>query len=109
VDRQDYAEGGVGALHLLAQQGEGDVVHPGSAMALGDRQAQEAGSSHLLVERSVVGGGRVKVVDARQDLALGEAPRRALHVALRIGQREVDHEVRILAADPWTAARRSQS
>ena len=97
VHREDHAEGRVGALHLLAQQREGDVVHPGPPVALGDRQAQQAGRSHLPVQGSVVGRGRVELADARQDLAFGEEARGALHVALRIGQGEVDHAVRILA------------
>ena len=91
VDAEDDPEGGVGSLHLLAQQREGDVVHPGAAVALGDRQAKQPRRAHLLVERAVVGRGRVELVDARQDLALGEGARRALHLALRIGQRKVDH------------------
>ena len=91
VDREDDPEGGVGALHLLAQQREGDVVHAGPAVLLGDRQAEQAGGAHLLVDAAVVLGGRVQLLDARQDLALGEGARGALHLALRIGQRKVDH------------------
>jgi len=91
VDRQDDPEGRVGALHLLAQQGEGDVVHARAAVVLRDRQAQEALGAHLLVQGAIVGRGLVELADARQDLALREGARRALHLALRIGQREVDH------------------
>ena len=91
VDREDDPECGVGALHLLAQQGEGDVVHAGPAVLLGDRQAEESLSAHLLVEAAVVLGVGVQLLDAGQDLALGEGARGALHLALRIGQRKVDH------------------
>ena len=91
VDAEDDPEGGVGSLHLLAQQGEGDVVHSGAAVALRDRQAEKALGAHLLVERAVVGRRLVELADARQDLALGEGARGALHLPLRIGQRKVDH------------------
>ena len=92
MDGEDDAEGGVGALHLLAQQGEGDVVHPRPAVLLGNRQAQEPLGAHLLVQAAVVLGVGVHLLDARQDLALGEGARGALHLALRIGQRKVDHQ-----------------
>ena len=95
MHREDDAERGVGALHLLAQQREGDVVHAGPAVSLGDRQAQQALGAHLLVERAVVGRRLVELADARQDLALGEGARSALHLALRIGQREVDHRLSV--------------
>ncbi len=91
VDAEDDAEGGIGALHLLAQQRKGDVVHPRPAVALRDRQAQEAGGAHLLVERAVIGRGGVHLRHAGQDLALGEGARRTLHLALLIGQGKVDH------------------
>ena len=55
MDREDDPERGVRPLHLLAQQCEGDVVHPGAAVALRNRQAQQPGGAHLLVERAVVG------------------------------------------------------
>ena len=90
--REDDAEGGVGALHLLAQQREGDVVHPRPAVLLGNGQAQEPLGAHLLVQAAVVLGVGVHLLDARQDLALGEGARGALHLALRIGQRKVDHQ-----------------
>ena len=41
VDAEDDPEGGVRSLHLLAQQGEGDVVHSGAAVALRDRAGRE--------------------------------------------------------------------
>ena len=86
VDAEDDAERGVRSLHLLAQQGEGDVVHPRAAVLLRDRQTQEARGSHLLVEGAVVGRGAVELTDAREDLPLREGARRALHLSLGIGQ-----------------------
>ena len=48
MDGQDHAKCGVRPFHLLAQQGEGDVVHAGATVALGDGQTQEALRAHLL-------------------------------------------------------------
>jgi len=48
-------------------------------------------------------------MDARQDLALGEGARRALEVALGIGQGEVDHGRSILAGRTSPAGRSGES
>jgi hypothetical protein len=64
---------------------------PGAAVLLGDRQAEQPLGPHLLVQGAVVGGRRIQLADAGQNLALGERAGRALHLALRIGQGEVDH------------------
>ena len=89
VHAEDHPERRVCPLHLLAQEREGDVVHPRAAVALGNRQPQESRGAHLLVEAAVVLGRCIQLPDARQDLAFREGARGALHLALRIGQREV--------------------
>ena len=58
-------------------------------MSLRDRKTQESRGAHLLVEAAVVLRGRIQLSDAWLDLALREGARCALHLALRIGQREV--------------------
>ena len=72
MDALDDTERGVGALELLAQDREADVVHPGAAVGLRDRRAEEAQLAHLREQLAVDLALLVPLADERDDLGLGE-------------------------------------
>jgi len=91
VDAHDHPEGRVRPLQLLAQEAQADVVHARTAVALGDRRAEEAQLAHLAE------GGQghlvtlVPLADVGQDLRLGEGADGLLDERVLGGQGEVDH------------------
>ena len=98
VDALDDTERRVGTLQLLAQDREADVVHPGAAVGLRDRRAEEAQlahpGEHLAVDLALL----VPLADVRQDLRLGEGPDALLDEAVLVGEGEVDHRGIVRAA-----------
>ena len=91
VDALDDTERGVGTLQLLAQDPEADVVHPGPAIRLGDRGAQEPELAHLGEDLAMDLALLVPLADVGQDLGLGEGAHALLHEPVLVGQGEVDH------------------
>ena len=91
VDALDDTERGVGTFQLLAQDREADVVHPGAAVRLRDRRAEEPELAHLGEDLAVDLALLVPLADVRQDLGLGEGAHALLHEAVLVGQGEVDH------------------
>ena len=93
MDAHDHAEGGVGALQLLAQDAEADVVHASAAPALPDGRAQEPQLAHLLEDVAADLALRVPLADVRLDLGRGEVAHRLLHELVLVRQREVDRHL----------------
>ena len=91
VDALDDTERGVGTLQLLAQDREAEVVHPGAAVRLRDRGAQEPELAHPLEDLAMDLALLVPLADVRQDLRLGEVPDGLPDELVLVGQREVDH------------------
>jgi len=97
MDALDHAERGIGALQLLAQDREADVVHPRAAVRLGDRSAEEALLGHLREDLAMDLALLVPLADVGQDLGLGKCSGGLLDEAVLVAELEVDHE-RMLAA-----------
>ena len=70
---------------------EADVVHPGAAVGLGDRRAEEAELAHPLEDLAMDLALLVPLADVRQDLGLGEVADGLAHELVLVGQGEVDH------------------
>ena len=92
VDALDDTERGVGTLQLLAQDREADVVHPGAAVRLGDRRAEEARARPS--SRRPRDGPRPS--RPTRGCTAGSRPRRrrgrcSLDEPVLVGQGEVDH------------------
>ena len=91
VDALDDTERGVGTLELLAQDREAEVVHPGAAVGLRDRRAEEPELAHPREDLAMDLALLVPLADVRQDLGLGEGADALLDEAVLVGQGEVDH------------------
>ena len=89
LDRDDGAGGGVGAADLLDDQPVADVVEAAAAVLFGDRGAEEADLAELARQLAVEAPVAVVVAGAREDLALGELPRRLADQLLLVAQLEV--------------------
>ncbi len=103
MDALDHAERRVGALELLAQDREADVVHPGTAVVLGNRSAEEAELAHPAEQLAREAAFLVPAPDVRQDLRLREGAGALLDEAVLIREGEIDHP-RMLAAGPSLGA-----
>src|SRR6266540_2833025 len=91
VDALQDAESRVRPLELLAQDGEADVIHAGTAVALGNRGAEEAQLAHPGEDLAVDLAARVPVANVGQDLRLGEGAGALLDEPVLVREREVDH------------------
>ncbi len=97
VDALDDPERRVGALELLAQDREADVVHPGAALGLGDRGAEEA----LLAPSASKTSRWTSPFSSHSRMwgrisASANARAALLDEPVLVGQREIDHDSRFL-------------
>ena len=98
MDALDDTERRVGTLELLAQQREADVVHPGAAVRLGDRGAEEPELAHPREDLAVDLALLVPLADVGQDLGLGEGADALADEPVLVGEGEVDHARHAYAA-----------
>jgi hypothetical protein len=86
VNAHRHPERGIGALQLLAQDAEADVVEAVAAVLLGDRRAQEAELAHSCEDVAAHLVARIPVADVRLDLLRGERADRRLDEAVLVRQ-----------------------
>ena len=91
MDALDDPERRVGALELLADHREADVVHPAAAPLRVDRGAEEAQLGHAREDLAVDLALLVPLADVGLDLGLGELADRLLDEPVLVGRAKVDH------------------
>ena len=92
MDRQHRAVNGVDVLELLADQAEGEVIEPVTAVALREAHAREAERGQLGEDLWVVTAGAIVGADPRRKLAAAEVSDGGDQLLLVGGQRQVQHD-----------------
>src|SRR5205807_8407595 len=102
VDRKHCPEHRVDVLELLADEAEGQVIQPVTAVALGEADARKAQGCQLGEDLRVVAAGAVVGLDPRRELPRTKIPDRGDQLLLVGAQRQVEHRYAELT---WTAWR----